>query len=82
MLARLEPAARDDADEYSFSPPHERALAAALGLARRRRRPALRRAPGRADGVAIGERAWGLVTPAHWLLGATTPPCSTRPGSA
>ena len=27
------------------------------------------RGPPQADGVAVGERAWGLVTPAHWLLG-------------
>ena len=37
-------AGRDDGDAGSFSPPHERALAAALGLARRRRPAAVRRA--------------------------------------
>ena len=31
LLARLEPAARDDGTADSFSPPHERALAAARG---------------------------------------------------
>ena len=31
LLARLEPAARDDGTVDSFSPPHERALAAARG---------------------------------------------------
>src|SRR6185295_12799269 len=52
LLARLEPAARDEGPADSFSPPHERALAAARGW--------------RGED---GAHAWGLVTPAHWLLG-------------
>ena len=42
LLALLTPAGRDEGDAGSFSPPHERALAAALGLARRRRPAAVR----------------------------------------
>lgn len=33
LLARLAPAGTDAQDDSTFSPPHERALAAALGLA-------------------------------------------------
>jgi hypothetical protein len=69
LLARLTPAAPDAGDEYSLSPPHERALAAAWGwrgddgaLPFAARAAAL-------DGVDVGELAWGLVTPAHWHVG-------------
>lgn len=69
LLTRLTPTQRDDADAYTLSPPHERALAAAAGwhgvdggL------PFAARAAAR-DGIAVGEHAWGLVTPAHWHVG-------------
>ena len=70
LLARLSPAARDAGDETSLSPPHERALAAALGW-----RGADGCLPWAArlaaqDGIAVGDSAWGLLTPAHWVLGA------------
>ena len=69
LLARLTPAAPDAGDEYSLSPPHERALAAAWGW--RGGDGALPFAAHAAalDGVDVGELAWGLVTPAHWHVG-------------
>ena len=52
---RLHAARRDDGDEYTLSPPHERALAQRLGLAAAStaacRSPPARR---RADGIAVG----------------------------
>lgn len=81
LLAALAESARDSADELSLTPPHERALARAIGLVK---------AGAVADGqwplAAVlaaragidtadtadhtpGPRAWGLLTPAHWSLG-------------
>jgi len=70
LLSRLAPAARAGDDEYSLTAPHERALADALGLnggdgcipwaARQAQR----------DGIDTGDRAWGLLTPAHWVVGS------------
>jgi len=70
LLRELTPAARDDGDEWSLSPPHERALARELGLVG-------------ADGalpwaahevaqarIATGDVAWGCVTPVHWHVGS------------
>ncbi|MCE9658471.1 MAG: hypothetical protein K8R60_07920 [Burkholderiales bacterium] len=69
LLARLEPTARDDAPASTFSPPHERALAAARGWRGGDGALPWAAQAALADGVAVGERAWALVTPAHWLLG-------------
>jgi hypothetical protein len=61
---------RHDGDEFSYSPPHEHALAQALawvgadGCLPFAARQAV------ADGLDAGTRAWGLVTPTHWRLGA------------
>ena len=69
LLARLTPVARDDADEYLLSPPHERALGAAWGWhAADGALPFAARAAA-ADGIEVGTHAWGLVTPAHWHVG-------------
>lgn len=71
LLARLTPTLRDEGDAYALSMPHQRALAAALGLqAADGCLPwAARRAS--TDGVVPGEElAWGLLTPAHWHLAA------------
>ncbi len=68
LLARLVPGPLDQGDLFSLSPPHERALARALGL------PV-------ADGlIAWAARdawqsrsaggAWGFVTPCHWHVGS------------
>jgi len=61
---------RDAGDELSFSPPHERALARALGLSGAD--GCLPWAACRAahDGRQPGDLAWGLMTPAHWHLGS------------
>jgi hypothetical protein len=69
LLARLTPTHRDDADVLTLSPPHERAWAHAqdwhgadgcLPFAAR---------AAAADGIAVGDLAWGLVTPTHWHVG-------------
>ena len=68
LLALLAAVARDDGDAASFSPPHERALAAARrwhggdGLL-----PFAAHAAA-SDGVATGTHAWALLTPSHWQL--------------
>ncbi len=70
LLARLLPTVREGSTETSLSPPHERALASALGLRGDdgclpwAARQALR------DGIEVGDAAWGLLTPVHWHLAA------------
>lgn len=70
LLSALTAAARDDGDEYSLSPPHERALAAALGwpAAGDGCLPFAARAAA-ADGLTVDGRVWGLLTPTHWQVG-------------
>lgn len=68
-LARLAPAARLGTDEYSLTPPHEAALAAA-----RRWQGGAGTLPfaahaAQADGIEVLDLAWGLLTPVHWHLG-------------
>jgi hypothetical protein len=76
-LARLTPTTRDEAEATTLLPPHERALAAAWGWGSGDEDkdddnnvsfPFAAHAAA-ADGVDVGELAWGLVTPAHWLVG-------------
>ncbi len=69
LLARLAPAARDEGTAATFSPPHERALAATRGWHGADGVLPFAAQAAVADGVAIGDLAWGLVTPAHWQLG-------------
>jgi len=70
-LAAAEPHARDDGDEWTPVPPHERALARALGWpADLQARPPWAARDARADGIEVGARAWGLLTPVHWRVGA------------
>mgnify|MGYP007073185630 CR=1 FL=1 len=69
LLAGASAPAFDSGDEMSLSPPHERALARALGL------------PGAdgalpwaahalaSGGAEVGDLAWGWLTPAHWVVG-------------
>jgi hypothetical protein len=60
---------RDDGDEWSLTPPHERALARARGWAGADGAlPFAAHAAG-ADGVDVGDLVWGLLTPVHWHLG-------------
>ena len=69
LLGRLSLVRRDDADAYTMSPPHERALAAAFGWrGADGSLPFAAQAAAR-DGIEVGELAWGLVTPSHWHVG-------------
>lgn len=69
LLGVLQLQDRDEGDEWSLSTPHERALARALGWAGSDGAlPWAARAAG-ADGVAVGDLAWGQLTPVHWHLG-------------
>ena len=68
LLGRLTPEPPDTGDAFSLSPPHERALARALGLPL-------------ADGMiawaalealrsGLGGGAWAFITPCHWHVGS------------
>jgi hypothetical protein len=67
-LAHSAEQARDDGDEWALAPPHERAFARALGWNEGPTPWAARQAA--ADGVEVGDRPWGLLTPVHWRVGA------------
>ena len=69
LLARLAEAERDEGDDWCLSPPHERALARALGLQGGAGLLPWAARQALADGVDVGELAWGLLTPVHWHLG-------------
>ena len=69
LLARCTETQRDFADEWSYSPPHERALALALGWQGASGLLPWAARAAQADGLATGALAWGLMTPAHWHLG-------------
>lgn len=72
LLGRLAPTgpdARDSGDEWSFSPPHERALARALGFAGGDGCLPWAAWRAQADGIETGDLAWGELTPVHWHLG-------------
>lgn len=73
LLALLVPEGRDDGDEWSLSPPHERAQAQAFGWTGADGMLPWAARSAEADGLAAGEDAaasvWGLLTPAHWHLG-------------
>ncbi|MEO5845134.1 MAG: hypothetical protein ABIQ33_09860 [Caldimonas sp.] len=69
LLALLTPDGRDEGDAGSFSPPHERALAAARGWHGGDGLLPFAAHAAADDGVATGEGAWALLTPSHWQLG-------------
>lgn len=69
LLAAAGDPERDDGDDRSLSPPHERALARALGLAGDDGRLPWAAAHLAALGRDPGDLAWGELTPAHWHLG-------------
>ncbi len=69
LLGRWTETDRDTADEWSLSPPHERARARALGLQGGSGQLPWAALQAQADGVAVGDLAWGLITPTHWHLG-------------
>jgi hypothetical protein len=70
LLARLVAAECDAGDEYSLSPPHERALARAIGLAGGDGTIPWAACAAARDGIDTGDLAWALLTPVHWQLAA------------
>lgn len=70
LLTHLAPAGRDEGDEYSLSPPHERVLARALGLDGADGTLPWAAVHARQDGLEPSDLAWGELTPAHWHVGA------------
>jgi hypothetical protein len=69
LLARCETVARDEGDEFSLSAPHERVLARAFGWAAGDGRLPFAARAAAADGLEVGQLAWGLISPTHWHLG-------------
>lgn len=69
LLARLVPTGRDEADAYRLSPPHERALAQALGLSGADGGLPWAAHAAAADGIDTGALAWGLLSPVNWQVG-------------
>lgn len=69
LFVRLTEVQRDSADEWSLSPPHERALARALGWQGGSGLLPWAARAASADGLDPQNLAWGLMTPAHWHLG-------------
>ena len=63
LLAHLSPEPLDAGDEFSLSPPHERALARALGLPAQDGLVPLAALQARKSG------AWAFITPCHWQVG-------------
>ena len=70
LLAGWAAGQRDDADESTWSPPHERAHAAALGLTGADGCLPWAAHWAAADGVDVGAQAWGLLPPVHWRVGS------------
>jgi hypothetical protein len=68
-LKTLAPAARDEGDEWSLTPPHERAVARAQGWQGGDGQWPFAAQAAAADGVDLRGLPWGLLTPAHWHLG-------------
>jgi len=69
LLKRLTPQPPDRGAAHTLSPPHERALAAAWGWRGDDGALPFAALAAAADGVDVQDRAWGLVTPAHWQVG-------------
>jgi hypothetical protein len=74
LLKRWTVVARDDGDEWSYSPPHERALARAWGWAGGDGQLPfaaawLAQEPAAANAAPPGDLAWGLLSPVHWHVG-------------
>ena len=68
-LTLLSPTRRDEGDETTLLTPHERALAASRGWAQRDGNLPFAAFAAAADGVEVGDLAWGLITPVHWQVG-------------
>lgn len=73
LLARLTLVDRDEGDEYSRTPPHERQLARQLGWQGEDGRWPFAAWQAAADGLheaQAAQGAWGLLTPVHWHVGS------------
>ena len=69
LVGRLAASGTDTGDEYSLTPPHERALGHALGMTADDGCLPWAARQAHADGIAVGDAAWGLLTPVHWRVG-------------
>ena len=69
LLTLLQATTRDVDDEYTLSPPHERALATAHGWHGHDGRWPWAALHASADGIDTAQRPWGLLTPVHWHVG-------------
>jgi hypothetical protein len=69
LLSLLDPVAQAAGDEWTFTPPHEAALARELGWQGADGQLPWAARTAAADGLDVSGRAWGLVTPAHWHVG-------------
>lgn len=58
-----------EGDEYTLTPPHQRALAQAWGWQGADGALPFAALWAAADGIDVGDRAWGLMTPVHWQVG-------------
>jgi hypothetical protein len=70
LLGAFAADARDDGDETSFTPPHERVVAKAVGWEGEDGRWPFAAWQAQLDGIAPGALAWGRVTPVHWHVGS------------
>jgi hypothetical protein len=69
LLSRLKAGPRSGSDEYSFSTPHEVALAGAWGWPIADGALPCAAHQAQLDGIDVAQSAWGLLTPAHWHVG-------------
>lgn len=69
LLARLAPAGEDAGAEDALSPPHERALARALGLPAHDGRIPWAAWQLYEQGQDPGNGPWAWITPCHWVVG-------------
>lgn len=86
LLGRLQPGERHGSDEYSLTPPHEAALAAARGWQGGAGALPFAAHAAHADGIEVLDLAWGQLTPVHWHVGRDevllTDPASLQLGEA
>ena len=69
LLARLHAAPLDEGDEWSLTPPHERALARELGFEGADGALPWAAHLAARDGIDTSDLAWGLLSPSHWHVG-------------
>lgn len=69
LLARLEATERLGTDEYSLTPPHEAAIAAARGWVGGTGTLPFAAHAAHEDGIEVLDLAWGQLTPVHWHVG-------------